>query len=49
MTGVQTCALPISAIAVFALVRRPIFALYIVLALVGSLASGLLYQAWIFA
>ena len=38
-----------AAIAVFALVRRPIFALYIVLALVGSLASGLLYQAWIFA
>jgi hypothetical protein len=28
-------------------VRRPVFALYIVLALAGSLASGLLYQAWL--
>ncbi|MEQ8296694.1 MAG: permease [Nitratireductor sp.] len=36
-----------AAIAVFALVRRPVFALYIVLALAGSLASGLLYQAWL--
>lgn len=38
-----------AAIAVFALVRRPIFVLYLLLALVGSLASGLLYQAWLFA
>ncbi|MBO6727062.1 MAG: permease [Rhizobiaceae bacterium] len=36
-----------AAIAVFALVRRPIFALYILLALGGSLASGFLYQAWL--
>ena len=36
-----------AAIAVFALVKRPVFALYIVLALSGSLASGLLYQAWL--
>lgn len=36
-----------AAIAVFALVRRPVFVLYIVLALSGSMASGLLYQAWI--
>ncbi|MEP4560629.1 MAG: permease, partial [Nitratireductor sp.] len=36
-----------AAIAVFALVRRPVFALYIVLALAGSLASGFLYQAWL--
>jgi len=35
-----------AAIAVFALVRRPVFALYIVLALVGSMASGLIFQAW---
>ena len=35
-----------AALAVFALVRRPVFALYIVLALSGSLASGLAYQAW---
>lgn len=36
-----------AAIAVFALVKRPVFALYIALALTGSLASGLLYQAWL--
>lgn len=36
-----------AAIAVFALVKRPIFALYISLALTGSLVSGLLYQAWL--
>lgn len=36
-----------AAIAVFALVKRPVFALYIVLALIGSLASGILYQAWV--
>ena len=35
-----------AAIAVFALVKRPIFALYIALALTGSFASGLLFQAW---
>ncbi len=35
-----------AAIAVFALVKRPVFALYIGLALTGSLASGLLFQAW---
>ena len=36
-----------AAIAVFALVKRPVFALYIGLSLAGSLASGLLYQAWV--
>jgi uncharacterized membrane protein YraQ (UPF0718 family) len=36
-----------AAIAVFALVKRAVFALYISLALTGSLASGLLYQAWV--
>ncbi|MEL6735490.1 MAG: permease [Pseudomonadota bacterium] len=36
-----------AAIAVFALVKRPVFALYIVLALVGSVTSGLLYQGWV--
>lgn len=36
-----------AAIAVFALVKRPVFALYIVLALTGSMASGLMYQAWL--
>jgi uncharacterized membrane protein YraQ (UPF0718 family) len=35
-----------AAIAVWALARRPVFALYIGLALSGSLASGLLFQAW---
>jgi uncharacterized membrane protein YraQ (UPF0718 family) len=36
-----------AAIAVFALVKRPVFALYIAFALTGSLSSGLLYQAWL--
>jgi len=35
-----------AAIAVFALVKRPVFALYLCYALTGSLAAGLLYQAW---
>lgn len=35
-----------AAIAVWALVRRPVFALYIALALVGSLVSGVLFQLW---
>ncbi|HEY9079184.1 permease [Magnetovibrio sp.] len=35
-----------AAIAVFALVRWPVFALYLVLALSGSVAVGLIYQAW---
>jgi len=35
-----------AAIAVLALVRRPVFTLYIALALSGSLLSGLAYQAW---
>ncbi len=36
-----------AAIAVFALVKRPVFMLYIIFALTGSLMSGLLYQAWL--
>jgi uncharacterized membrane protein YraQ (UPF0718 family) len=36
-----------AAIAVFALVKRQVFALYIAFALIGSLSSGLLYQAWL--
>ncbi len=36
-----------AAIAVWALAKRSVFALYIGLALVGSLASGLIYQIWI--
>ncbi len=36
-----------AAIAVFALVKRPVFALYILFALSGSLVSGLLFQAWL--
>ena len=36
-----------AAIAVWALARPPVFALYIALALTGSLASGLLFQAWL--
>ena len=36
-----------AAIAVFALVKRPVFALYVSFALIGSSASGLLYQFWL--
>jgi len=36
-----------AAIAVWALARRPVFALYVVFALVGSLLSGLLFQLWL--
>jgi len=35
-----------AAIAVFALVRLPVFALYLALALSGSVAIGLIYQSW---
>ena len=35
-----------AAIAVWALAKREVFVLYVVLALTGSLASGLLFQAW---
>ena len=35
-----------AAMAVFALVRRPVFALYLVFGLAGSLAAGLSYQAF---
>jgi len=36
-----------AAIAVFALVRRPVFALYVVLGFAGALLSGYLYGAWL--
>jgi len=36
-----------AAIAVFALVKRPVFALYVSFALIGSFASGLFYQFWL--
>lgn len=36
-----------AAIAVFALVKRQVFALYIAFAFIGSLTSGVLYQAWL--
>jgi uncharacterized membrane protein YraQ (UPF0718 family) len=36
-----------AAIAVWALAKRSVFVLYIALALSGSLASGLLFQAWV--
>ena len=36
-----------AAIAVWALARPPVFALYLVLALVGSFAAGLLAQGWL--
>jgi len=36
-----------AAIAVFALVRLPVFALYLALALVGSTLAGMLYQSWL--
>ena len=35
-----------AAIAVFALVKRKVFLLYVALALIGSLASGLAFQTW---
>jgi len=35
-----------AAIAVWALVKRPVFFLYVGIALVGSLASGILFQLW---
>ncbi|MEK9724044.1 MAG: permease [Rhodospirillaceae bacterium] len=35
-----------AAVAVFALVRKPLFAWYLTMALVGALASGLLFQAY---
>lgn len=36
-----------AAIAVFALVKRPIFILYLAIALTGSMASGLIFEAWL--
>ncbi|MEE9335257.1 MAG: permease [Granulosicoccaceae bacterium] len=36
-----------AAIAVFALVRRPVFLLYIAFALTGSVASGVIFEAWL--
>jgi uncharacterized membrane protein YraQ (UPF0718 family) len=36
-----------AAIAVFALVKRPVFLLYLCYALTGSFAAGLLYQGWV--
>jgi len=36
-----------AAIAVFALVRLPVFALYLAVALSGSVAIGLIYQSWL--
>ncbi|HEM46522.1 MAG TPA: permease [Alphaproteobacteria bacterium] len=35
-----------AALAVWALVRRPVFLLYVALALAGSFASGVLFQLW---
>ena len=46
MVGGGVTSLP-AAIAVWALARPPVFVLYIALALVGSLASGLLFQLWL--
>lgn len=36
-----------AAIAVFALVKRPVFILYLTFALLGSMASGMAYQVWL--
>lgn len=36
-----------AAIAVFALVKRPVFILYIFFALTGSMASGLFFDVWL--
>jgi uncharacterized protein len=38
-----------AAIAVFALVRRPVFLWYLALALAGSIAAGYGYQGWLAA
>ncbi|MBV6658162.1 MAG: permease [Devosiaceae bacterium] len=38
-----------AAIAVWALVKKPVFVLYVVLALVGSFLSGLLFHLWLAA
>ena len=35
-----------AAIAVYALVKKPVFALYLALSLAGGLASGILFQLW---
>ncbi len=43
MTAGAVTSFP-AAIAVFALVRRKVFAWYLTLALMGSLAAGFLYQ-----
>ena len=45
VAGGVTC-IP-AAVAIFALVKRPVFILYLVLALSGSFASGLLFQGWV--
>jgi hypothetical protein len=36
-----------AAMAVFALVRRPVFLWYLALGLTGSLAAGVAYQAYV--
>jgi len=36
-----------AAIAVFALVKRQVFVFYILLALLGSVSTGLIYQSWV--
>lgn len=35
-----------AAMAVFALVRKPLFGTYILFAVIGAISSGILYQAW---
>ena len=45
LVAVGVSSLPES-IAVWALVKRRVFALYIALALTGSFTAGLLYQLW---
>ena len=46
MTAGAVTSVP-AAIAVFALVKRPIFAWYVALAAVGSVLAGFGYQFWV--
>ena len=46
MTAGAVTSIP-AAIAVFALVNRPVFAWYLGLAAVGSIVAGVAYQSWV--
>ncbi|MBL1240896.1 MAG: permease, partial [OCS116 cluster bacterium] len=46
MLGGAVSSMP-AAIAVFALVKKPVFAAYIILALIGAFSSALIFQAYL--